>query len=601
LLRYVILPEQRTISLKDPDQLPHAAIPPLPPPRTVTNPEPQAGTYPISLDEAIRVALINAKVVRALNGFTAVATNNTIYDTAIVNTTIDQAQARFDPVLSEQATWSHTDTPQAILNPFDPTRAIITGTSSDAFNNQFGLTKTNVLGGQWALTRSDTDTRFGAGSGFPLNPQERGATALSYTQPFLQGGGFHVNTAPIVLARLDTERSYFQFKDSVQELVRGTIEAYWNLVLARTVVWARRIQVEQSKEAYERARARMQAQLADVRDVAQARVTYGQFRAALIAAEADVLAREGALRNLLFLPPEDGRQLVPVSVPTDRRLGRDWAALTRLVEARRPDVIELKLVLEADQVRLLQAQNQALPQLNASALYRWNGLSGVAPGGEHVGSGAGQFTDWSLGLNFSVPLGLRQGRAQVRQQDLIVARDRADLEQAVHAALNDVTFTLRNLDSSFEQYLAFKETRTAALENLRVQIAEFRAGRTIYLNVLQALNDWGNSVTSEAQELINYNVGLANLERQTGTNLETHGLVLFEERLKAAGPLGLCGPKRCYPAAIRPGGDPKGYPPTDEPGENFFDLTAPSLRDSTTPERLPRLDMPRPLPPDEKP
>ena len=46
--------------------------------------------------------------------------------------------------------------------------------------------------------------------------------------------------APIVLARIDTERSYFQFKDAMQELVRGTIEAYWNLVFARLDVWAAR-------------------------------------------------------------------------------------------------------------------------------------------------------------------------------------------------------------------------------------------------------------------------------------------------------------------------------------------------------------------------
>ena len=38
---------------------------------------------------------------------------------------------------------------------------------------------------------------------------------------------------------------YFQFKDSMQEQVRGVIDAYWSLVAARTDVWARRQQVEQ--------------------------------------------------------------------------------------------------------------------------------------------------------------------------------------------------------------------------------------------------------------------------------------------------------------------------------------------------------------------
>src|SRR5262249_30755573 len=130
--------------------------------------------------------------------------------------------------------------------------------------------------------------------------------------------------------------------------------------------------------------------------------------------------------------------------------------------------------------------------------------------------------------------------------------------------------------------------------NLRVQIAEFRAGRSIYLTVLQALNDWGAAVTSEAQALIGYNVSLALLERQTGTILETHGLVFHEERFWAAGPLGVCGPGRDYPAALRRAGAPTRSPPTGEPAENAFDLRNPDPRREPTPDQAP---MPRPLRP----
>ena len=98
-------------------------------------------------------------------------------------------------------------------------------------------------------------------------------------------------------------------------------------------------------------------------DVALARVTYTQFQANLVAAEADQLTREAVLRNILGLPPSDGRRIVPVSAPASQRLMPHWEELVRLAEQRRPDIIELKLVTEADQVRLLQSQNQALPRL----------------------------------------------------------------------------------------------------------------------------------------------------------------------------------------------------------------------------------------------
>jgi hypothetical protein len=173
----------------------------------------------------------------------------------------------------------------------------------------------------------------------------------------------------------------------------------------------------------------------------------------------------------------------------------------------------------------------------------------------------------------------------VREKSLTLARDRANVEQGVHAAVHDLAATVRNMDNSYDQYLAYRDTRTAAYENLQVQIEQFRARRNIYLNVLQALNDFGNAVSSEAGALIAYNVALATLERQTGTILETHGLVFVEERVRFAGPLGLPGHGRYYGAAMPADGTPMRYPSTGEPGENAFDLRNPDPREAAPPPR----------------
>jgi outer membrane protein TolC len=594
---YIILPEQRTIEYRDPSQFPPAPIPPSVPPRTVADPQPGTPDWQVSLDDAIRIALENATVIRVLAGTAAVASGETIYDAAIVNTTIDQAQATFDPMLKWNNTWSRINTPVAEFvaptgTPTLPLASVIGSTPTDSYASDVMLTKTNVLGGRWSLDWTDNPARFAAPGPFPLNPENPHAVTLSYTQPLLQGAGFQVNMAPIVIARLNTEQSFFQYKDSVQQLVLGTVTAYWNLVAARVNVWARKIQEQQSKEAYERESARLKTGFSDVGTVSQTRATYTQFRANRIAAEADVLSREGALRNLLGLPPNDDRQIIPTSAPASQRLPHDWDAILRLAEQRRPDVIELKIIVEADQQRLILAEDQAQPRLDAVALYRWNGLSGEMPDEAHLSTRPGEFTDWSVGINFSVPLGLRQGRAQVRQQRLLIARDAANVAQQLHLAEHQLAATLRDLDSAYEQYLAFKEARVAADINLRVQTEKFRTGQTIYLNVLQALNDWGNAVSSEAQQLLAYNTALATLEQETGTILETHGLVFAEERFRAAGPL-LCR-DRWYPRSQPVFGAPTKYPGTGEPAENAFDLRNPALREQRPVEELPS---PRPVEP----
>src|SRR5947209_11345307 len=218
-----VIPEQRHFDIRDPAQIAHVPVPPLAPPATVAAPAPQVTPQEMSLDDAIRIALANSKVVRVLAGTTAVSSGQTIYDPAIVNTTIDVARAAFDPVITANNTFSRSEVPAAISDPANPFNTLITGTRVDNYDLGLGVTKKTITGGTFGLNVADNVARFNPGPA-PLNPQARSSVALSYTQPLLQGAGVDVNLAPIVIARINTERSYFQLKDSMQELVRGTAE-----------------------------------------------------------------------------------------------------------------------------------------------------------------------------------------------------------------------------------------------------------------------------------------------------------------------------------------------------------------------------------------
>jgi outer membrane protein TolC len=572
----VVFPEQRKIAIRNPSDLPHIPLPDVARPATVSEPHFDAAASDMSLDTAIRTGLANSEVVRLLTGISATGSGSTIYDVAIANTAIDVQRGPFDPTVSVGNTWNRFEPPVATFDPLDPTRTLIDGTRTDNYDLDFELAKKTVTGGSLAMGVDSVTSRFRPGT-FPLNPEERSSLDISFTQPLLQGGGVRANLAPILIARIETERSFFQFKDTMQEMVRGVIEAYWNLVFARTDMWARERQVEQSQFAYDLTAARGRVGDASGGDVAQTRLALANFRASLIAAKANVLQREAALRNVLGLPAYDSSHLVPITPPSKERLVFDWRATLQLAEQNRPDLIELKLILEADQQQLLIARNQALPRVDAVSLYRWNGLEGTMPNGGHTSNSRGEATDWTLGVNFSVPLGLRQARAQLRQRELIIARDRANLEQGLHNSLHLLALSVRNLDQYFEQYLAFGETRDAARDNLEQQMARYRAGLTQYINVLQAIVDWGSAVSSEAQSLALYNTELAGFEQQTGTILEAHGIRFLEERYGSIGPLGRSFPDQCYPQSLPPTPNQDRYPVTQRPAENFFDLEDPLL------------------------
>jgi outer membrane protein TolC len=571
------LHEQRSIQVRDPSELPHARLPDIPAPSTVSQPQAELPAWQIPLDEAIRVALGNANVVRVLGGVTASSSGQTIYDTAIVNTDIDEVRARFDPAVRVNNTWSGADRP---ARPRDPQQTEIFGQQSDDYDLDVGVSKQTIIGGELGLGVKANTTRLepNALPLDPLNPSTGSSAEFSYKQPLLQGGGWAANVAPLVIARIDTERSYFQFKDSVQEHVRGVIEAYWSLVFARTDVWARKRQLEQAAYALRLAEGRQRFGIVDVGDVSQARVAQARFRANLIAAEANLHESEAVLRNMLGLPPADGQRLVPVSPPSKERFEPDWQGLVALAEERRPDLVELKLIIEADQQRLLQSKNQALPSVEAVALYRWNGLEGEMPNGDRLRSAPGQFTDWGLGVNFSVPLGLRQSRADLRRKELLIARDRANLDQGVHNAVHLLAVSVRDLAQFYEQYQAYRELRDAARKNLEYQLGRFGTGQILFLNVLLAINDWGDAISNEARALTRYNVEQATLERLTGTILETHGVTFYEERYGSLGPLGRWCQDVCYPSDLPPTPNADRYPTSDQPAENAFDLQQPEYR-----------------------
>src|SRR3954447_19514691 len=168
----VIYPEQREIDYRDPSQFPDIPLPPSDRPPTVTTP-PAGNTRFFPLDDAIRTSLGNGRVVRVLAGVNAINSGRTIYDAAVTNTTIDQAQGRFDPVLQVNNNWDYIDQPQAAFSP--ATGSFITGAPFDQYRMNMLLSKTNPLGGQWNLGVNVTEQRFPGSilppSLLPLNPQ----------------------------------------------------------------------------------------------------------------------------------------------------------------------------------------------------------------------------------------------------------------------------------------------------------------------------------------------------------------------------------------------------------------------------------------------
>ena len=562
--------------------------PPLPTrPKTVKDYEVERESLFMTLDQAIEMALRNAEVIRVLQGTNAGSSGQTIYDPAIQNTLIDVERSRFDPSLNTGIDISRNESPGAVLNPAVPGSALIEGPDITRSNLTAGLSTTKVTGGTLSLNASASPANTAPNATSPLNPLTPTSLDLSYNQPLLRGRGLDVNLAPVVIARINTERSLYQLKGSVQELVRSVIDGYWQLVAARVRLWALEQQVEQLETAFRFFDAELQVGRGDLGDTAQAQVSLSQFRANLVAARAEVLDREAALFNVFGLPPRPDVRLIPTTAPSRVKIDVDWQSLVTTASNSRPDIIQRKLNIHADEQQLRVACNRTLPQLDAVGLVRMNGLGGQAPNGNVITSDFFQFNDVQVGLSLQTPLGQRSARAQLRQDQLTLARDQALLRQDLHAVTHQLAASLRNLEQFFAQYEAFQKVRTASRVNLNRQFDFFKVGgiatdRPNYLNVLQAVTDWGNAINSEANALAQYNGEIANLSLQRGTILEEHGVVFQEELYGSVGPFGVCPDQpysqtdymncQCYPGSTAVAGMTPQYSDGGRAAEESFEL-----------------------------
>lgn len=584
-----ILPEQRRIAMgyagvcpRDPRAVRSEAPNVVPPPGGPALDRPRRL---LSLQEAIFIALQNSEVIRVAAGGGVSSTGQTIYDPAVTNTTVDRARSRFDPSLSVENQFSRDETP-GVSAMATPPYAQFSGYPVDGYRMSAGIAKDTLIGGRAGFQVNANPTRS-PNPNWPLSPNSPSSAEFSYIQPLLKDAGRSVNTAPITIRVYQTEQSFFQFKESVQQLVRSTAELYWSLVEARINVWTREQQIRSANWAAVLAEAKLEKGLGDASDLAQARVTAANLRAQLIAARSTLLTREQALRNMFGWPPHGPEELVPTTAPTTGAIPWKWDEIVATAIDNRPDLASRRLTMRIDQQELTVAENETLPDVNVNAAYRLNHLAGETPYGNFVDTAGGRYASWRLGVDLNMPIGRRDSRAVLRERQLIHARDRAKYEEALHQTSHTLANTYRNLDQSLLEYRAFQETRAAAKKNVDVQQSRWKADFTIYINVLQAIASWGDAVASESRAVLQYNSELARLQEQMGVILEENGVVLENEYFCSLGPGGRMAYQRAYPRSIQPQTGKPTEPPRVTPSEQWFELDGLDVPSLELPPRKP--------------
>ena len=337
--------------------------------------------WPMTLDEAIRIALKNSQVVRDSGGRVVSAPQGavTVFDPAIQEADprsgVEAALSAFDAQFSSNVIGEQTD--RSFNNVFfGGGQAGVTTTLADV---QTGISKQTATGTQFSVSNATNYNR----SSIPPSDFQRFSSVFDtlvigeLRHPLLQGAGAEFNRIAgpnatpgnyngVLMARINSDVSLADFEIQVRNLLLDVETTFWELHFAYRDLDAKREGQTLSLEAWQLESQRVDAGIRTPDQEAFARQQYYANQASvenalsgLLNGKGGVYAVERRLRSLLGLPTSDGRMIVPAADPITIDTVFDWqdslqTALNKRVELRRQQW-QVKRLL----VLLLQAQLMA--------------------------------------------------------------------------------------------------------------------------------------------------------------------------------------------------------------------------------------------------
>ncbi len=293
-------------------------------------------------------------------------------------------------------------------------------------------------------------------------------------------------------------------RSTKEDVVLNTNISYFNYLAAVRVQTVDSETVDEALEHLRQAKAFYKAGTVPQYDVVNAEVEVANARVNLIQARNNLKISRVQLENVLGVNLPAGFVLNDNLEVTYVDISTAQAIETAL--KNRPELLASRAQVQANKSLLTQAWTANLPDISATAGYKWNGAEPQP-----------LYPSWNLGLTFSVPV--FEGFAL----DAGIDQARANLKSA--EASNEIVMQTMYLDVKQQEY-ALQEAREKikaagklveqATEALRLAVGRYNSGTGSAIEETDAQVTLANARISYIQSLYDYNVSYAKLQRAMG-------------------------------------------------------------------------------------
>ncbi len=495
----------------------------------------QIGSLPTTPGDTLKLDLAGAHQL-------ALARNLSLhvgrYDLAIADANVRGSGGIFDPML------------QAYLNldsTKSPTSTILDGANvAESENGRFGIGINQLLpsgaevGLEWSSRRGKTNSTF-----FFLNPQWNANLRATLTQPLLNGFGTIVNRSQIIISENIRSQTAVGFEVQVIDLLAQVEQAYWELVATREAIAVRQQSMALAERLLEETRQRVEVGTSAPIDMVQSEATVATRSQELIYAFNAAANAEDNLKGLLgFDLPQEWEVRIETTEGYDvERLSPDLGESIQTALENRPAIIQQELELQRLQHNVNVAKNRVMPRLDLTGSYAFGGVSGTTTitdeNGNPVtirdgwGDAAQQvfqfdFPAWTVGLNYTVPLGNHQAKEQLVANRYQRDRTGAQLEALKQDITRQVRVAVRALEDGAAAVDAAVASRILAVRNLEAEQTKFNNGLSTNFQVSQIQDALASAQFSEISARVNYRKSLALYFGSTGTFLDAKGVKIVD-------------------------------------------------------------------------
>ncbi|HOW44575.1 MAG TPA: TolC family protein [Candidatus Aminicenantes bacterium] len=420
-----------------------------------------------------------------------------------------------------------------------PNASIVTGVDvekPESVSYGFSLKQQLPIGG--SLDVALQNSRYSTNSlDVYINPRYFSQLQFTLSQPLLKNFGLTATRRSIILARHNQDKSLATLRQQVIDLIYQTEEAYWNLVYSHQNLEVKEKSLQLAKDLLKQNETQVRVGVSAPMDILTAQAEVAAREGEVLQARSQIQAYEENLRRILNTS-QAPETIVPADQPLFRPRQADFNEFLEKALAKRPDIEQVRLDLKSRNIDVRYYRNQTLPDLQLTASYYTQGLSGMPlkngipiPG--VVGGGMSDalrdalkrlYENYSLGLQLSVPVVNASARADLAQARLNLEQSLLTLKKTESTVYSEVKQIIMDLETNAKLVEATRISRELAEQKLAAEQKKLAVGLSTNYQVLQYQRDFANARIAELKSLIDYSLSLSRVGKVLGTTLDEHNI-----------------------------------------------------------------------------